>query len=166
MPAAGRPTILDGMSEQVTGHAADLVDAADRAAKAYVRGDIQTYLDQIHHAPDYTLMPPYGGPTRHGFALTDEQAATLRQFFAAGEARFELDRCYASHDLVVLVGVERQHGPFGGRPDQDWSLRVTWVFRRADDGWQAVHRHADGLVREIPWELFAALARGSTPSAD
>ena len=40
------------------------------------------------------------------------------------------------------------------------SLRVTLVFRRAGDRWQIVHRHADPLVRTIPFEHFARLARG------
>ena len=40
------------------------------------------------------------------------------------------------------------------------SLRVTVVFRRAGDRWQIVHRHADPLVRTIPFEHFAQLARG------
>lgn len=145
------------------GHLVELVELVDRAAKAYIRGDIGGYLDLIHHAPDYTLMPPYGGPTRHGFAISDEGRRELSEFFAAGEAEFDLERCYASAELVVLVGVERQHGEVGGTPDQDWSLRVTLVFRRTDQGWCAVHRHADGLVQELPWNLFGALARGVHP---
>jgi ketosteroid isomerase-like protein len=65
-----------------------------------------------------------------------------------------------SGDLVVLAAVERQHGEVGGLPDQDWSLRVTIVFRRAGDRWQLVHRHADPIVRQIPFEHCARLARG------
>ena len=42
-----------------------------------------------------------------------------------GDGDFELEQQYASGDLAVLVGVERQHGAVGGLPDQDWSLRVT-----------------------------------------
>ena len=60
----------------------------------------------------------------------------------------------------MLVAVERQHGEVGDLPHQDWSLRVTIVFRRAGDRWQIVHRHADPLVREIPFTDFAELARG------
>jgi ketosteroid isomerase-like protein len=36
----------------------------------------------------------------------------------------------APGDLAVLVAIERQHGEVGGLPDQDWSPRVTLVFRR------------------------------------
>ena len=67
---------------------------------------------------------------------------------------------HRSGDLVVLVGIERQHGQVGGLPDQDWSLRVTLVYRRATGGWELLHRHADPLVRPIPFEHCAELARG------
>jgi ketosteroid isomerase-like protein len=59
------------------------------------------------------------------------------------------------------VGVERQHGTVGGLPDQDWSLRVTLVFRREGADWRLVHRHADALVHSIGMEQLSLLARGS-----
>jgi ketosteroid isomerase-like protein len=67
---------------------------------------------------------------------------------------------YASGDLVVLVVIERQHGEVGGLPDQDWSLRVTQVYRHSRAGWELVHRHADPLVHPIGIDRAAALARG------
>jgi ketosteroid isomerase-like protein len=57
--------------------------------------------------------------------------------------------------------VERQHGPVGGLPDQDWSLRVTLVFRREGSDWRLVHRHADALVHPISMEQLSLLARGT-----
>ena len=45
-------------------------------------------------------------------------------------------------------------------PEQDWSLRLTLVFRRVGDRWQIVHRHADPLVHDIPFDHLAELARG------
>jgi ketosteroid isomerase-like protein len=60
----------------------------------------------------------------------------------------------------VIVGVERQRGVISGLPEQDWSLRVTWVFRRTESGWELAHRHADPLVQPISPEQLVALARG------
>jgi ketosteroid isomerase-like protein len=62
--------------------------------------------------------------------------------------------------MVVLVLVERQHGQVGGLPDQDWSLRVTMVFRRSNHKWFLVHRHADPLAHEIGFQRAAEIARG------
>jgi hypothetical protein len=62
-------------------------------------------------------------------------------------------------------GRGRQHGEVGGLPEQEWSLRVTLVFRRDELGWRQVHRHADGLVHGIDLDQLSALARGRrTPS--
>ena len=48
---------------------AELVPRMDEAADAFIRGDIHHYVALFDHAADYTLMPPYGGETTHGFSL-------------------------------------------------------------------------------------------------
>jgi len=84
-----------------------------------------------------------------------------RSSFRGGETNVEVVETYTARDLVVLVVIERQHGTVGDLPDQDWSLRVTWVFRRtAESDWELVHRHADALVHAIDHERLGALARG------
>lgn len=139
---------------------AELIERMDEAAAAYMRGDIRHYLSLFEHPADYTLMPPYGGETVRGYAPTAEEMAETSRFFASGEAWLDVAQSYVSGNLAVLVAVERQHGEVGGSPDQDWSLRVTLVLRRAGERWELVHRHADPMVREIPWDDFAKLARG------
>ena len=114
----------------------------------------------ITHADDYTLMPPTGGQARRGFDDSEEAIGALERYFRGGEADVEVVATYASGDLVVLVVVERQHGEVGELPPQDWSLRVTMVFRRQGSDWLQVHRHADPLVHEISQDQLAVLARG------
>ena len=140
---------------------AELIAVMDEAAGAYIRGDLARYCALFDHADDYTLMPPLGGDTRHGFEFTPERAQQVAETFRSGEARLDVQQSYVSGDLAVLVAVERQHGEVAGTPDQDWSLRVTLVFRRVGDRWELAHRHADPLVREIGWDQFAGLARGT-----
>lgn len=137
-----------------------LVRDVGEAAEAYIRGDLETYLRLIHHADDYTLMSPFGGDVVHGFDPTPERLAATSEYFRSGEAETEVVATYASGDLVVLAVIERQHGEVGGLPDQDWSLRVTMVFRRTGDQWQQVHRHADALVHPIDLDQLSALAGG------
>jgi ketosteroid isomerase-like protein len=139
-----------------------LVERVQEAAGALIQGDVRRYFALVNEAPDYTLMPPTGGPTRHGPDTSAASIAALEEFFAgAGEADFEIEQSYASGDLVVLVGVERQHGRVGGLPDQDWSLRVTLVLRREGSDWRLVHRHADALVHPISMDQLSVLARGA-----
>jgi ketosteroid isomerase-like protein len=139
---------------------AELIRHTAEAASAYMRGDIHRYLTLIKHADDYTLMAPFGGEPTHGFDASPERLEATARFFQAGEADLELVQSYVAGDMVVLVIIERQHGEVGGLPDQDWSLRVTLVFRRDESEWRLVHRHADPLVHAISLEQLSALARG------
>jgi ketosteroid isomerase-like protein len=139
---------------------ADLVANVEEAADALMAGDVDRYLAFIHHAEDYTLLNPAGGPARRGFDESPESRRAMAQMIQSGSAKLELIETYASGDLVVLVTLERNHGVVGGLPEQDWSLRVTWVFRRTQSGWELAHRHADPLVHPITAEQLAALAHG------
>jgi ketosteroid isomerase-like protein len=139
---------------------ADLVAQVEESADALMAGDVDRYLALIHHAEDYTLLNPAGGPARRGFDDSPESRRAMAQMFQSGSAKLELIETYASGDLVVLVTLERNHGVVGGLPEQDWSLRVTWVFRRIDSGWELAHRHADPLVHPITAEQLSALAHG------
>ena len=109
---------------------ADLIQRVEDAAIAYINGEMDTYLTLIKHADDYTLMQPFGGAVTRGFDASAERVEATARFFQGGEAKLELVQSYTSGDLAVLVAIERQHGKVGGLPDQDWSLRVTLVFRR------------------------------------
>ena len=140
---------------------AALVRRVTEAAQALISGDIEGYVALIKHAHDYTLMSPYGGDPVRGFDDSDEALDALARFFRGGEANVEVVETYTSGDLAVLVVIERQHGTIGDLPEQDWSLRVTWVFRRsAESEWELVHRHADALVHAIDHGRLGALARG------
>ncbi|WP_255467901.1 nuclear transport factor 2 family protein [Reyranella sp. CPCC 100927] len=137
---------------------AGLVRRSADANAALMCGDVDGYLALVQHAPDYTLMAPFGGAPTRGFDMSSGYLAALAHFFRAGTTDLELVQAYASGDMVVLVVIERQCVAVGGLPAQDWSLRVTLVWRRDGAGWQLVHRHADPLVKGISLERAAALA--------
>jgi ketosteroid isomerase-like protein len=138
---------------------AELVRRTDEAASAFIRGDMDRYLELTRHARGYTLMNPLGGPSTRYEDRTESLRAAA-DYFQGGEAKLELADAHAWDDTVVLVMIERQHGRVGGLPDQDLSLRVTHVYRREGSDWLLVHRHADPLVHAIELEQMAAIARG------
>ena len=138
----------------------DLTRIAQESAEAYLAGDLDTYARVLRHADDFTLMPPFGGPTRTGFVLDDETREATRSTFRGGHVEVEVDASYVTDDLAVLAVVERQRGLVGDLPEQDWSLRVTLVFRRDSGQWRLVHRHADAMVHTIGWNVLSQLARG------
>jgi ketosteroid isomerase-like protein len=138
----------------------NLVRRTADANKALIRGDIDGYLALVEHAQDYTLMAPFGGAPIRGFDSSSEHRAALARFFKSGTFDQELVATYSSGDLVVLVTIERVRAEISTLPEQDWSLRVTQVFRRQGTEWRIVHRHADPLAPGISLEQAAALARG------
>ena len=83
----------------------------------------------------------------------------LASYFQGGEATLEHVETHAWGDTVVIVMIERQHGQVGDLPDQEWSLRVTQVYRREGADWLLVHRHADPLVKTIDLPELSALTR-------
>ena len=139
---------------------AALIERMAEAAAAFIQGDMRRYAQLMRHGDDFTLMAPSGGEPRRGFDGSDEALDALSRYFHGGEAKFEVFETYASEDLVVLVAIERQRGMVGDLAEQDLSLRLTLVFRRAGSEWQLVHRHADPLVHEISETQLGALARG------
>lgn len=138
----------------------ELIARWSEAARVILNGDLRTYAGLAKHSSEYLLMPPNGGDPRRGFDGSDEAAAWWAQTFRDGQADVEVFGTYASGDLAVLVAVERQQGTVGELPSQDWSLRITLVFRREGGEWRLLHRHADPLTRPISPELMAAIARG------
>jgi ketosteroid isomerase-like protein len=60
---------------------------------------------------------------------------------------------YSSGDLAYLLEIERFRVKVGGaREPAPSSLRVTTIFRREEDGWKVLHRHADPITTPRPVE--------------
>jgi ketosteroid isomerase-like protein len=121
---------IDGAGGALDGEVAELFRRTAEANAAWMRGDMRRYAALITHADDYTLMAPFGGAPTRGFDRSPERLAELARYFRAGTSAVELVQCCATDGLVVLVTIERQRGGVGGLPEQDWSLRVTQVYRR------------------------------------
>ena len=136
---------------------AELIDQTAEAADAWMRGDMDRYLDLIHHAPGFTLTAPNGGSPVQ-FADRRSEFQGWQSPFADGAATLEITAVHAWGDTAILVMVERQHGRIADLPDRDLSMRVTSVHRRTATGWELVHRHADPLVRTLSMETLSFLA--------
>lgn len=137
-----------------------LVQRAEQAHAALMRGDIRHYRELNPVADDFMLMSPFGGaPTRRG-ELSEERWAAVGRFFRNGrDATLQPLQAHRSGDLVVLAAIERAHVEVGGLPAQDWALRVTLVFRKVRGQWLLAHRHADALAGGIGLEEAAQFGR-------
>lgn len=146
------------MEATSTDELGDFVERTEEAADAWVRGDMDRYLDLVHHAPGFTLLAPFGGPASRHESRAEGVRATAG-FFADGEATLEHVETHAWGGTIVLAMIERQHGRVGGQPDQDLSLRITHVYRRNSSDWLMVHRHADPPVSQLELDDLTALLR-------
>jgi ketosteroid isomerase-like protein len=161
---SGSPTETAALSRgAVDEEVGDLVLRAAQAHEALMRGNLDRYRSLIAPTADFTLMTPFGGKPTRGAQLSNEQWDAIGRFFKNGRgASLELVQAYRSADLVVLAGIERAHVEVGNIPAQEWSLRVTLVFRKEKGEWLLAHRHADPLVGGISVEQSAALARSES----
>lgn len=74
----------------------------------------------------------------------ERAASNYRDGRATG---FERVSDYATADLAYTVEVERYVSKVGGGADlAPVAVRVTTIFRREDDGWRIIHRHADPIT--------------------
>jgi ketosteroid isomerase-like protein len=137
----------------------DLVQRAADGNAAFMNGDMQRWLALIPHSTDFSLMSPFGSWSNQGFDSSPERLDAMAHYFQSGTTDLEVVATHASPDMIVLAVVERQSAVVGHLPEQDWSLRVTLVYRRSCSGWDLVHRHADPLVRTITLEALSAIAR-------
>ena len=67
----------------------------------------------------------------------------VRQIVPCRSFDYDLVAASASGELAYTVGYE--HVSFGPGPVQDYTLRVTYLYRREDDEWKIIHRHGDFL---------------------
>jgi len=162
LAAAGSVSLAMGLATHAArGDAvAELVEHAAGKNAALMQGDMERWAQFVRIAPDFTLMQPFGGAPTFGFDSSPERMAELSRFFRHGKTDLEVVKTYASDAMVVLVMIEHQRAEVGGLPEQDWSLRVTEIYRKASDGWQLVHRHADPLTHHLTLNQAAAVARG------
>jgi len=155
MSATGRPNIGAADADL-----SELIRRSEEANAALMRGDIDGYRALVTLTEDFTLMAPFGGTPTRGAEMTDARWEAMGRFFKNGTLKQELVQAYGSVDMVVLAIIERAHVEVGGLPAQEWSLRVTLVYRREEGEWRLMHRHADPLVKGISLDRAAALARG------
>ena len=125
-----------------------LLNEVQREREAWVSGRSDVAAEHMAHSPDFTIAGPFGGAPVRGWTehFQAAQARAAAQF-RGGTSEIQLVSSHESNDLIVLVMVERGEAQFDGSSEpQDWTLRVTQVYRRDGMSWKIVHRHADPLI--------------------
>jgi ketosteroid isomerase-like protein len=67
------------------------------------------------------------------------------RFSDCSSCEWEVVAAEVGDDLAYLVAIERTTAAIGGSEATSYMLRSTTIFRREDDEWKIVHRHADPI---------------------
>ena len=123
------------------GFSAARVKVAEALA-AIASGDPQPYIDCWAESDDVTLFGAWG-PIEKGHRELVETFLWVGSRFKAGALVPEDSIAFTSGDLAYTVGFERGNVVVDGGRTQPMCIRVTQIYRRFDDEWRLVHRHAD-----------------------
>ena len=129
----------------------ELRDQYHRSVAAFIRGDPDVQKALWSRRDDVTLANPLGPPAKGFDAVCGVMDRAAEQISDGEGYAFETAAWVETADLAYEVGLERSRAKLAGAAEKvPISLRVTTVFRREDDGWKIVHRHADPISDARP----------------
>lgn len=133
-----------------------------RSLEAFITGDPEPQKSLWSRSEDVTLANPLGPPAKgleRVLEAMDAAAAAVRE----GEGlTYEVISSHESADLAYEVAIQGGKMKLGDSPDMvPATLRVTSLFRREDEGWTLVHRHADPIMQGRPIESVGQAGPGS-----
>ena len=124
-----------------------------RAVAAVLKGDSSPQERLWSRRDDVTLANPLGPPARGWTEVSRALRRAVSQLSDGEVLASEQISGYSSGDLAYILEIERSRVKVGGaREAAPSSLRVTTVFRREEDGWKILHRHADTITSPRPIE--------------
>ena len=116
----------------------------ETASNAYIEGDAGPLAAIATTEEPATFFPPSGVRVVGATAVRAAHEAGARLFATGSTGRFEVLASGASDGLAYWSGVQHANACLkNSDKPTPMRLRTTEVFRRGEDGWKLVHRHAD-----------------------
>ena len=139
------PERLDGLEQVIEEHR--------HAVNEVLRGRHEPFAAVYSRRDDVTLGNPFG-PFALGYERVVERLRAAAALFRDGHVTgFERIAEYVADDLACTVEVEHSRTKVDGRDDlSDVPVRCTSVYRREDEKWRLVHRHAEPITSPRPAE--------------
>jgi ketosteroid isomerase-like protein len=131
----------------------EFVEQYHRTLEAVVKGDPSPQESVWSRRDDVTLANPLGPPARGWTEVSTSLRRAVSQLSDGEVLALERISAYSSGDLADVLEIERFRVKVAGaREPAPSSLRVTTIFRREEDGWKVLHRHADPVTTPRPIE--------------
>ena len=124
-----------------------------RAGREITNGNPEVYKSLYSRSDDVTLANPFG-PAARGWSAVSATLDRAAENYRDGEVvGFENVSTVVTAELAYTVEVESYRARVGGAAEiVPVAVRVTTVFRREDEVWTVVHRHADPITAPRPPE--------------
>lgn len=124
----------------------DFMKRRAKASEGFLNGDFGDMLEMASHEDPSTFFPVNGGAVSGAQRVNDVHRQTARQFLH-GTARVEMLQYGSDVEMGFWAGVVHAEVVLKGETEsKSIKLRMTEVFRRNEQGWKLIHRHADRLV--------------------
>lgn len=125
--------------------------ARPAVGEAYVSGDSEP-LTAISTAHDpATLFSPAGGYVSGAAAVLATNQTGAASFRPGSRTEFEILHAGSSGELGYLVGLQHADVHMADKPEPiPMHLRITELYRRENDAWKLIHRHADSQADPDP----------------
>ncbi|HLZ20687.1 MAG TPA: hypothetical protein VKQ30_01005 [Ktedonobacterales bacterium] len=132
----------------------------DAANTRMTDGDWSLWRELLSHRDDVAILGAYGACVTGWEALSARFARTADGYAGGGgRSSYEHVISWTGADLACSVTVEKHESRLGGTAEPVTFLyRATHVFRREDNGWKIVLRHADPLARFVGPQVSHELA--------
>ena len=131
----------------------EVLEQYHRSVEAVVRGDPSPQERLWSRRDDVTLANPLGPPARGWTEVSNALRRAVSQLSDGEVLGSERISAYSSEDLAYILEIERFRVKVGdAREPARSSLRATTIFRREEDGWKVIHRHADTVTTPRPVE--------------
>ena len=143
-----------GTVYEETGDGVDLdefVSECEEAWQVFVTGNPGPAMLLFSRRDDVTLANPWG-PSATGWPEVSRTLEAAAARFRSGHlSAFDARSEFVSEDVAWCHEVERGQAMLGGRSElEDFTLRVTSIYRREERQWRIVLRHADPIVVARP----------------
>lgn len=142
---------------------AGLLRQLDTANSLMSGGDWSLWRELLSRREDVAILGAYGAYLAGQEAAWARVARTAAGYGAGGgggRSSHENIMTWVGDDLACSVTVEHHESGLDGSKDLvPFSYRATHLFRREEDGWKVVLRHADPLVDFVGPEVAHGIAR-------
>jgi hypothetical protein len=124
------------------------IELVQAAIRQFATGDAHAYKAAWSQADDVTICGGWGAYER-GWQQVGPRLDWAAARWRGGHTDFLPLALGTSGDLVYSIWIEQGDALMEGMDDfRPIALRVTHLFRREDNTWKIIHRHADALINK------------------